>query len=60
MTTRTLRLTLPQLRMINDALAMYEAEDHESYDFYRQSVMDRTRRLVHEALAGDIPPRSNP
>ena len=50
---RTLRLTLPQLRIINAALAMYEAEDHEDSDGYRPDVMKRTRAAVWSALDGE-------
>ena len=48
--TRCLRLTIPQLRMINAALALHEADDHDADENYRQAVMDRTRIIVWNAL----------
>ena len=51
--TRTLRLTVPQLRMVNAALALHEADDHG--DDYRQDVMDRTRTAVWDAPGDDRP-----
>lgn len=52
---RLVGLTLPQLRMINVALAMYEAEDHDyEGEPYRQDVMTRTRRAVWDALGDDV------
>lgn len=54
MSTRTLRLTLPQLRMINAALAYYQADEHYD-DGYREAVMVRTRTIVHAALGDDGP-----
>ena len=58
-TIRRPRLTIPQLRMINAALAMYEAEDHADFPDYRQAVMDRTRAAVWNALRDDLlsPPK---
>ena len=47
--TVVLTLTPAQARMVNAALAFYEAEDHEGWG-YRQDVMDRTRRVVHQAM----------
>lgn len=54
---RTLRLTLAQLRMVNTALAMYEADDHDDTlsPRYSQAVMDRTRTAVFAALGTDAP-----
>jgi hypothetical protein len=47
-----LDLTRAQLRMINSALAMYEAEDHsDDPDPYRRDVMARTRMAVWTALS---------
>jgi hypothetical protein len=52
MTTIRLDFTDPQLRMINAALARYEADDHDAFDKYRPDVMARTRRKVWDAMAG--------
>jgi hypothetical protein len=43
-----LSLTPAQARMVNSALARWEADDHESE--YRQRVMDATRRKVWDAM----------
>lgn len=51
-----LRLTAAQLRMINAALALYEAEaTQDDYEHYRQDVMDRTRAIVWDAMPKDAP-----
>jgi hypothetical protein len=50
-TTVRLDLTPAQARMVNSALAMLEAEEHDySEGRYRQDVMDRTRAAVHAAM----------
>ena len=52
---RTLRFTVAQLRMINAALAIWEAEDHDDFPDYSQGVMDRTRAIVWAALGDEVP-----
>lgn len=47
----TLVLTPAQARMVNSALAMYEAEDHSDIDGFSWPVMERTRDVVHNAMA---------
>ena len=47
-----LELTPAQLRMVNSALAYYEAEDHEDFTDYRPNVMARTRDKVWDAMEG--------
>lgn len=49
----TLSLTPAQLRMVNSALAFYEAEDHDMDDDYRYPVMNRTRRAVWATMAAN-------
>ena len=50
--TIPVRFTPAQLNMVNAALAMYEAEEHdpEAEPGFRVDVLERTRTIVHNAL----------
>jgi hypothetical protein len=47
---RLLPLSAPQARMINAALAYYEATEHEDGDGYNDRTMQSVRRIVWTAL----------
>ena len=49
--TARLELTPAQARLINAALAYWEADAHEDGDGYDNGVMVRTRGKVHRAMA---------
>lgn len=46
----TLRVTASQLRMINAALAHYEADEHDPDSGYDEGVMRRARERVFNAM----------
>lgn len=43
-------LTPAQLRMVNSALALFEAEDHDWRGHFPWDVLHRTRAAVHAAM----------